>query len=204
MPEIHPDAIAKLNIVYEDYSGDLSQRSVSVLEFNPEYITGFCHLRQQERTFAVERIISCVDAVSGEVAVDPIGYLAAVYAKSSHRSVELLYQNHHAAIQALVYVAAADGQIREAERKVLSAACRVITGDVRITDDQVRQLVESIGRPGLHAFKVAVGKVQKRGNEQMMKRLLIACKTIVGTQKTVTATEQEALDYMAKRFNLPA
>lgn len=196
------EAIAKLTIVYEDSKGGVSQRGVSVTEFNPEYITGFCHLRQRERTFAVDRIISCVDTITGEVADNPHAYLVSVYSKSSHRSVDLLYENHHSALQALIYVAAADGQIREAERKVLAAACKVITGDVRITDDQVRYLVDAVGRPSFHAFKVAIGRVQKRGNEQMMKRLLIACRTIVDTQKTVTATEQEALDYMAKRFAL--
>lgn len=198
------DTIAKLTIVYEDSGGDISQRGVSVTEFNSEYITGLCQLRQRERTFSIERIVSCVDVDTGEVANDVLAHLSARYSRSPQRSADVLYQNHYEALQVLVYVARADGQLREAERNVITAACKVITGDARITDQQAKELIDQVGHPSLHSFKIAVGKVLKRGNETTMKRLLIACRTIVATQKNITATEKEALDYMAKRFPLSA
>ncbi|MOA30639.1 hypothetical protein D3C78_1517430 [compost metagenome] len=124
-----------------------------------------------------------------------------IYQKSPRYSLDLLYRNHYEALQILLYVGKADGQLREPERKVITAFCKVHTGDVRITEELARETIDAVGIQGLHGFKVAVGKVTKRGNEATMKRLLIACTSIVRTQKSISAGEQEALDYIAKRFS---
>lgn len=198
-----PDTITTLTICYESSSGEQTQRSVSVTQFDPHELFGFCQLRGQYRSFLYERIFSCVDANTGEVINDPHTHLASIYRKSPRYTLDLLYRNHLEALQVLLYVGKADGQLRAEERKVIAAACKVLTGDVRITEQMASNLVDSVNIPSFHSFKVAVGRVAKRGNPGMMKRLMIACRTIVNTQKTVTATEQEALDYMAKRFQLP-
>lgn len=197
------NTIVTLSICYESGSGEVTQRGVSVTDFDENEIVGFCHLREQNRTFLYSRISSCVDVKTGEAIDDVNAYLQDVYKQSPRYSADLLYQNHYETLQVLLYVGKADGQLRAEERKVIAAACKVITGDVRITEDIANDLIDSVGIPSLHSFKIAVGKVAKRGDMAMMKRLLIASKTIVNTQKHVTATEQEALDYMAKRFALP-
>ena len=194
------NTIVTLSICYESGSGEVTQRGVSVTDFDEHEIVGFCHLREQNRTFLYSRISSCVDVKTGEAIHDVNAYLQDVYKQSPRYSADLLYHNHYETLQVLLYVGKADGQLRAEERKVIAAACKVITGDVRITEDIANDLIDSVGIPSLHSFKIAVGKVAKRGNPAMMKRLLIASKTIVNTQKHVTATEQEALDYMEKRF----
>lgn len=194
------NTITTLTICYESSSGELTERGVSVTEFDSRELFGLCHLRERYRTFLYERIYSCFDVATGEVVHDVCTHLQAIYEATPRYTLDLLYRNHYEALQILLYVGKADGQLRAAERKVMIAACKVITGDVRITDDLANDLIDSVGLPGLHGFKVAVGKVAKRGNQVMMRRLIIACQTIVNTQKTVVATEQEALDYMSKRF----
>lgn len=204
MPSRPANTIATLTICYESVTGELTQRGVSVTDFDDDEMVGFCHLREQTRTFLFERIISCADAKTGQHISDANAYLQEIYKQLPRYSADLLYRNHYEILQVLLYVGKADGQLRSEERKVIAAACKVITGDVRITEDIANDLIDSVDLPGLHGFKVAVGKVAKHGDPAMMRRLLIACKTIVKTQKHVTATEQEALDYMAKRFNLKA
>jgi len=197
------NTIATLTICYESSSGELTQRGVSVTEFDGHELFGFCHLRERYRTFLYERIFSCVNVTTGEVVIDVNAHLFSIYKQSARYMLDLLHRNHYEDLQILLYVGKADGQLREPERKVITAACRVISGDIRITGDMVKDLLDSMAIPGLHGFKIAVGKVAKRGNAATMRRLTLACKTIVNTQKHVTATEQEALDYMAKRFNNP-
>lgn len=56
-----------IEIKYEKYSGEVSQRKVSALSYNNEFgeygysnahIKGYCHLRNEERTFKISRIMA--------------------------------------------------------------------------------------------------------------------------------------------------
>jgi hypothetical protein len=53
--------------------------------------------------------------------------------------------------------------------------------------------------PTLQAFKLAVGRLAKR-DQAAQTVVMSAAKKMVATQKTVHQAEQEALDYMKKRF----
>ncbi|MCY1348387.1 hypothetical protein D9M69_345340 [compost metagenome] len=165
-------------------------------------IIGHCRKRDAKRTFRIDQITYCLDPATGRNVPDVLQHLRNLYEGTPEHTLDLLYRNHYEALQILLYVGKADGQLRAEERKVIVAACKVMTGDVRITDDLANALIDAVALPGLQGFKVAVGKVAKRGNPDAMRRLMIACRTIVNTQKTVAAAEQEALDYMAKRFHL--
>jgi len=199
------DVIATLHIRYQRGFDDPTERDVSVTNFDPHTISGHCHLRGRYRTFRICDIRACHNTATGEVVekANIPKHLYALYKKTPRYTLDVLYRNHLEALQVLLYVGKADGQLRAAERKVITAACRVLTGDVRITEELASGLIDSINIPSLRGFKVAVGLVAKRCNPGMMKRLIIACRTIVNTQSTITATEQEALDYMVKRFQQP-
>ncbi|MFP6861235.1 hypothetical protein [Pseudomonas sp.] len=196
------EVIAKLHILYQRGLEEPTERDVSVTDFDPSTISGHCHLRGQYRTFRIFDISQCHDTATGEIVeTENIPKLLFDHYKKTPRyTLDVLHSNHLEALQILLYVGKSDGQLRAAERKVIAAACKVLTGDGRITEEMVSELIDSINIPTIHSFKVAVGRVAKRGNPAMMKRLMIACNTIINTQKNITATEQEALDYMAKRF----
>ena len=53
--------------------------------------------------------------------------------------------------------------------------------------------------PTLQAFKLAVGRLAKR-DQAAQTVVMSAAERMVATQKTVHQAEQEALDYMKKRF----
>lgn len=44
--------------IYEDSQGKVTKRDVDVRAFDGEYITGFCHIRRQLRTFRSDRILN--------------------------------------------------------------------------------------------------------------------------------------------------
>ena len=194
------DTIATLTIVYCDSAGALTQRGVSVTEFDPYEMFGFCHLRERYRTFIYERITSCVDVNTGEVISEVHKHLMDTYCKMPIYTLDQLERNDSPVLKVLLYVAKADGRMTAAERKIMNAACKVLTGDVRITEELTDKLFKAMEPPSLNAFKKAVGSLANRGDAALTKRLWIACNTLVKTDKSISAGEQEALDYMAKRF----
>lgn len=194
--------ITTLTIGYTDAVESQTVRGVSVTEFDPIQMFGLCHLREQYRTFLFERVTSCVDVNTGEIVTNINKHLWDTYCKTPVYTLDQLEKNNRRALQILLYVAKADGTMTAAERKVMNAACKVLTGDVRLTDDMTSRLFRSMKIPSLATFKVAVGELYRKGDEALMRRLFIACRTIVATEKKVKEAEQEALDYMAKRFKL--
>jgi len=196
------DTITTLTIDYTDAGGDTTQRGVSVTAFDPYEMFGFCHLRERYRSFLHERVTTCVDVNTGELVSDTYKHLLDIWQSSPGYSLDEFANNKRAVLQILVYVGKADGRLTAAERKVMTAACKVLSGDLRITDEMTAALFRSTAIPALSTFKRVVGSIANGGDQTLMKRLLIACNTIVKTEKKVSAAEQEALDYMAKRFNL--
>jgi len=194
------NTIATLTICYESSSGVLTQRGVSVTEFDDHEMVGFCHLRNRYRTFLYERVTSCVNVQTGEVVNDIYSHIRDAYRESPIYVVDRLYREQYEALQILVYVSKADGRLMAPERKVLRAACRVLANNPAISDELADQLIKDVKVHSERAFKVAVGRVAKQGNANTMRRLMIACQTMVNTQRSVTLAEQEALDYLAKRF----
>lgn len=71
--------------------------------------------------------------------------------------------------------------------------------DSRLWDRTIEELFVNIDVPTLQAFKLADGRFAKRGKTAHTV-VLTAAEKMVTTQKTVYQAEQEALDYMKKRF----
>lgn len=193
-----------LLLSYVDGQGSATERTVDVRQAGAApygaMLIGRCHMRDATRTFRTDRIKHCVDAETGEVIDDVYKYLRSKYESSSDFTLDKLYNDEYDTLRVLLYVGKADGQLRAPERKVIAAACKVLTGDTRIDDEQVKALLGQMDVPTLQSFKVAVGNINKRRDESLKRKVLKAAEAIVATQKTVTATEQDALDYITKRF----
>lgn len=195
-----PDTIATLRIRYQDGLGETTERAISVTGYTPSGLSGLCHLRGQQRTFRFDKITECTDTATGRAVDAPHAYLRDIYLKSSRYSLARLTDTDFPILDILLHVAKADGQLREPERKVITAACKVFTHDLRITQEQIDDILGYTPVPSLHSFKIAVGRIHKLRDEAVKRKLLAACRTIIATQKTVTPGEQEALDYMVKSF----
>lgn len=62
---------ATLHLNYQNSEGEITERTVDVQKFGYyndfAYLTGFCRLRQDPRTFRIDRILQCVDMETGEI-----------------------------------------------------------------------------------------------------------------------------------------
>jgi len=58
---------ADIEITYEDASGRITQRKLMLTNITDEYIEGWCYLRDDIRTFRIDRIKELVDLETGEI-----------------------------------------------------------------------------------------------------------------------------------------
>jgi len=70
---------AQLGLQYRDPDGAITARDVDVQQVGrlnqQAYFRGYCHLRQADRTFRIDRIVECWDTESGEVIEDVEAFL---------------------------------------------------------------------------------------------------------------------------------
>ncbi|MEJ6007549.1 WYL domain-containing protein [Paucibacter sp. AS339] len=200
-------AKAKLKLKYTDGAGRKTERTVDVRQFGAvgptTLLIGHCNMRDATRTFRCDRIESCIDEESGEVVSDVRTYLQTKYDESPDRTKDLLLEGEYDTLRVLLYVGKADGQLRSAEKAVIRETCVAITNDSRLTDGTIQDLLANMDVPTLQAFKLAVGRLAKR-DPAAQSVVMTAAEKMVATQKTVHQAEQEALDYMKKRFSIGA
>jgi uncharacterized tellurite resistance protein B-like protein len=198
---------AKLRLVYVDASGAQSSRTVDVRQFgelpDTTLLIGKCMLRNATRTFRSDRIQQCVAEDTGEIITDVTAYLRDLHNGSPDKAVQTLLEAEMDILKVLLFVGKADGQLRAAERLVIKDTCTALTGDTRIDDETVRDLLGSMDVPSLAAFQQAVGRLSKRSDDQR-RAVITAAQAIVDTQKTVHPSEQSAIDYMTQRLNISA
>jgi hypothetical protein len=199
-------ADARLRLSYTDANGSFSERTVEVSQFG-EFesgilLIGHCRLRNATRTFRVDRIQACVDEETGEIVEDVAQYLRGRYEASPDSSLRRLLESDYDTLRILLYVGKADGRLMAAERIVIRDTCVAISKDARITDEIISELFARMEVPSVQAFKLAVGRMSKR-DSPIRQMLLAAAEKMVATQKKVHQSEQEALDYMRTRFQLP-
>lgn len=188
---------------YTDGAGKKSERSVDVKQFGAigtsTLLIGHCHMRDATRTFRVDRIETCVDEETGQVVNDVRAYLECKYAESPNRTKDQLVADEFDTLRILLFVGKADGQLRAAEKEVIRDTCVAIANDTRLTVQTIEELFNEMDVPTLQAFKLGVGRLAKR--DQSSKAIVAAAvERIISTQTTIHSAEQEALDYIKKRF----
>lgn len=195
---------ARLRLVYVDAAGDRSSRTVDVRQFgelpDTTLLIGRCLLRNATRTFRADRIQQCVVEDTGEIITDVTSYLRDLYNSSPEHTMQTLHETELDILKVLLFVGKADGQLRAAERLVIKDTCIALTGDSRIDDETVKELLNSMDVPTLPAFQQAIGRLSKRSDDQR-RVVMAAAQAIVDTQKTVHPAEQIAIDYMQQKFS---
>ncbi len=65
---------ARVFLCYTDFHGEPTERQVDIETCDPNsqngYFTGFCHLKNEVRTFKISRVRACVDLDTGELISD--------------------------------------------------------------------------------------------------------------------------------------
>lgn len=76
-----------VTISYEDREGTISERKISAVSYDGyKYLNAFCHLRNGPRTFKIDKIQSCTDAITGEVVQDVQAYFKAIYERQGGKA----------------------------------------------------------------------------------------------------------------------
>lgn len=79
-----------IEIDYEKYDGEQSHRSISKIQYSDEYgddyISAFCHLRGEDRTFKIDRILKINGVSYNNNSINtltPIGHVIQVHKKDN-------------------------------------------------------------------------------------------------------------------------
>lgn len=194
---------ANLSIEYRDGAGSLTKRDIRLMKYGPweggAILWAYCHLRQANRTFRTDRVISSVDLDTGEVIGNLEAWLDAKYQDSPDRAIEKIIETTWDAVRVLFYISKADGRLTQKERSILIDAIHSMSDHPAIDDKRIDELIQSLDVPSVTAFKQAFGRLVNE-NRPLAEKAVAWADSIIATEKTVAATEQEALDYLRSRL----
>lgn len=197
-------AYGTFEIDYVDESGGKTKRIVDIKQLGStkdhNYLTGFCRLRDQARTFRIDRIRHCTDTETGEVITDIVRFFRTKYENSPDYSRDQLNATEYDALRILLFIGKADGQLRAAEKVIIRETCRTLAQDSRLTDSMIDELFCALGVPSMQAFKLAISRLSEK-NHETQHLLLMAAERMIATQKSVHANEKEALNYMREKLD---
>lgn len=194
---------AVLHFRYVDGGGLATERTVDVRECGPylgdTMIAAHCRLRDARRTFLVSRIKNCFDEETGEVVNDVAQYLRDRYEQSPDGALDRWLADEYDVLRVLLYAAKADGFLRKPEKAIIAAHCREAINDSRVTDDMIADVLGRLEVPSVHVFRRIVGSLKSKAVESR-NQIIETVEKIIATDKKIHPAEQEALDYLRKRW----
>lgn len=194
---------ANLRLDYRDGAGSRTTRDIRLMKYGPwdggAILWAWCHLRQANRTFRTDRILSCTDLDTGEIVGDLEAWLDARYQASPEHAIEKIVETSWDALRVLYYVSKADGRLTQKERAIMRNAIRGLSDHPAITDKRIDGLIDAIDLPSITAFKQAFGRLINE-NRPLAEKVAGWSEAMVATEKKVAAAEQEALDYLKTRL----
>jgi hypothetical protein len=200
-------AVTTLRFTYEDGAGKRSERLVDVKLFaesawGPQLI-GHCHTRNATRTFKVDRIKNCVDETSNTNVEDVYDHLCELYEKTPEYSYEGVLEKSQDMLRALLYIMEYSGHQEHQRAIVLTALCKKWSGDERIETRHVAPFVVQHRRASIQAFRLIAGRISKSLAPSQQPGFLALASKLATQFGPTNSYNQEALDYLAKRFAKP-
>ena len=194
-----------LKIKYQDAKGKITNRIISVNEcdiLNPNgYLIGFCHLRQQIRTFRINRIISAVDVETGEFINNLTQFARSKFESSPAGLAEKLLSKANDPVKLLFYIGKADKRFTKKEKIIFLDYCNSVLKEKNLNLDDIDYIIKNIPTPSEQTFKFLCHKLSKCSEEEKLKIYVVA-EEMIATEKTVHQNESTALKYMREIFNI--
>lgn len=198
---------ANLQIEYRDGAGSRTTRDIGLMKYGAAeggaMLWAYCHFRQANRTFRTDRIITCIDLDSGEIINNLEVWLNEKYQASPDFAIENIIETTWDALRVLYYVSKADGRLTQKERGIVRNAVRSLSDHPGIDDGRIDDMFNAIDNPTITAFKQAFGRLVKQ-NRQFAVKVASWSADMVATEKTISAAEQEALDYLKATLSKPS
>lgn len=116
-----PQTSEQYTLIYKDAIGNVTRRVIDLQGFMWEenfYIIAYCHLRNAQRQFSLDRIVSLYDA-SGNKIQNPKDYFLALYKQTPKYKTENALKEKTEQLSLLVFLARADGTMRKNEREII-------------------------------------------------------------------------------------
>lgn len=210
-PQLGPDfefgdAAVPLVIRYNDGAGQVTEREITVLRYTygptGGVLSAYCHYRGAKRTFYFTRIVSAVCAETGEHIQHLGPWLDAAYLSTAPGKAGSVLEKHADALDALFYVAKADGAFRAKEKASVIAFLRAVSHEVAIDTEIGDRIIAQLSRcatPSAIAYGKALSRLQAH-TPAYRGQLLKAAKEMVASDKTVVHAENNALKRMAGAF----
>jgi hypothetical protein len=187
----------RLLISYIDRNNNKTEREIRTTSFDDCHVGAYCEMRGANRSFKYKNIANCIDINTGEDISDVFSHLDKIYNQSPQKTVDDLFDKIPNTLKVLTYVARADGQFRKNEKLVICNYLIKMSNDKRLTPELIGKALNDQENQSLSAFKVSAGR-SFRNEGINIAGCISCCQIIVNTQKTVSAGEKEALEYLEK------
>lgn len=190
--------------VYQDAKGDLTGRGFKMMRLatkdNDITVGGICYLRSRYRAFKASRIVELTDLATGEVFEDGITYFSnhPLIGPSSNMPTE-----EEKAIRALdddvvvlTFVAAADGEIHEAEMDEIVKFVSY-SWDDPLDEDKLRRRLASFV-PDADAFHRSMNRIYVR--RESASRFMRAIRAVVEADRKLHEGEIAFVNFIQREL----
>lgn len=187
-----PQTSEQYTLIYKDAIGNVTRRVIDLQGFMWEenfYIIAYCHLRNAQRQFSLDRIVSLYDA-SGNKIQNPKDYFLALYKQTPKYKTENALKEKTEQLSLLVFLARADGAMRKNEREII---LKYLDSQIQGLDlDAVEKRIKSM-QCDLRTFNQILKNAQQwPGTEKQM--LLSCVNQMYSLKKTPDPIEKAAFE----------
>jgi len=204
-----------LRIKYKSGRNEHTEREIDILELGLAYnddimIEAYCHLRNQERSFYVGRMLEIIDLDTGEVIVDRKSFFKKLiddYLKSPeyqetlekiqrYEFTEDFKETYNDILVIMGYIVRVDGSFNQKEREIVYEYIHKLNDSPLLDENSMKRIMKEYGVVSYASFQ---NRVRKLGENPPFD-LIEFTEKIIATQKTISDAEQKALNYLKKRF----
>jgi hypothetical protein len=179
-------------LIYKDAAGNETRRVIDLQGFMWEenfYIVAYCHLRNAQRQFSLDRIVSLYDSSGNEIQ-NPKEYFLALYKQTPKYKTENALKEKVEQLSLLVFLARADGTMRKNEREII---LKYLDSQIQGLDlDAAEKRVKSL-QCDLRAFNQILKNAQQWPGAE--KQMLLSCiNQMYSLKKTPDPMEKAAFE----------
>lgn len=193
----------RLRLLYKSTMGQVTERDYDVEGFQrgtgAYLMHGYCRLRRARRSLSTSAAYQVLDRETQKTIVNLPGYLEEKYRLTSEYKYDLLLDTHGWVIELLLYFAAADGAVREAERNIIVNLVLQVDGFCELSAQKIDGIVRDMCRPSKSDFHRIVR--QHVGTDPKFLSLLIGdAAKIVATNRTMHSEQMRATEYLKRKW----
>ena len=138
---------------YQDSSGSVTERRISEIEIeDTQTINAFCHLRNERRSFKIDRILHLVDFDSGEI-INPYSYFVSSQNENTRPSIDSLAWHAISAIKALKFFTLTTRGFKQSERQRVTNFVLEVVKTSPYSPAQIDEWVYKLWCGDLYRFK---------------------------------------------------